>query len=395
MSTQSSAGHTQPTSTRAGAPGPSAAAYLPSLDGWRALAIALVLLSHAAESIISALPAGLALDLPALKHLGLSGVQLFFGLSGFLITSKLLEEEQRHGRINLSGFYLRRSFRILPAALVLLAVLGLLSLLGVLDIGLTRWLSTLFFAANYSSAAPNWYVGHFWSLAVEEHFYFLWPAALVLLHRSRRRLALVFALALALAVWRALDFKYQITGAAPVAFWGRTDIQADGILCGVAIALLNADPVWRPRLQRFLTTPATWGLLGALLLALQALNGLNWKLDFLLISVKALLLPLLMLGTVLRSSDWPARLLERAPMRFVGRLSYSLYLWQQLFLVGSVDRVPGLGALQVFPLNLIAVFACAMLSLHLIEQPMIALGQRVAKRIRSGAPSQRLSTASA
>lgn len=380
MSSDTSSSQGQPAGSAA--PVHSASAYLPSLDGWRALAIALVLLSHALESILGALPAGLTLDLLALKHLGLTGVQLFFGLSGFLITSKLLEEEQRHGRTNLSGFYLRRSFRILPAALVLLMVLGLLSLLGVLDIGLTRWLSTLFFAANYSSATPSWYVGHFWSLAVEEHFYFLWPAAFVLLHHSRRRLALVFALALALAVWRALDFKYQITGAAPAAFWGRTDIQADGILWGVAIALLNADPVWRPRLQRLLTAPANWGLLCALLLALQALNGLNWKLDFLLISVKAALLPLLMLGTVLRSSDWPARLLERAPLRFVGRLSYSLYLWQQLFLVGSVDRVPGLGALQVFPLNLIAVFACAMLSLYLVEQPMIKLGQRLARRAK-------------
>ena len=356
--------------------------YLPTLDGWRTVAIALVLFAHASESLLNAIPIHLLTDLAGLKRVGLIGVQLFFGLSGFLITTKLLDEEARHGRISLPAFYIRRSFRILPAALVFLSVIGLLSVAGLLNITVGRWFSTVFFAANYSWAEHSWYVGHFWSLAVEEHFYFLWPAAFLFLRASSLRLALVVSLALAIALWRALDFKFQLTGASAAVFWGRTDIQADGILWGVSIALLYADPVWKGRLSQFFTAAANWPLLCLLLLALEAAPELNWKLSFLLISVKAILMPLLILGTLIQSSNWPGRFLETPALRWVGRLSYSLYLWQQLFLVWSEDRVPGLAWLQIFPFNLLAVIACATLSLLLVETPLVALGHRVAKRVQ-------------
>jgi peptidoglycan/LPS O-acetylase OafA/YrhL len=362
-----------------------ATAYLPTLDGWRTVAIALVLFAHASESIRDAIPFLLPADLAGFKHVGLVGVQLFFGLSGFLITSKLLEEEVRHGQISLTSFYLRRSFRILPAAFCFIAVVGLLSMAGVLDVSLGRWLSTLLFAANYSPAEHSWYLGHFWSLAVEEHFYFLWPAAFLLLRAGRRRLALVVTLALAVACWRLVDFKFHLTQATPAEFWGRTDIQADGILWGVCVALLYADPVWKVRLRKLFSAAATWPLLCAVLLVLEALPDVNWKLDFLLISVKAILMPLLILGTVMHSSKLPGRILETSGFRWIGRLSYSLYLWQQLFLVWAEDRAVGMGLLQTFPLNLAAAFACAMLSLWLIETPLIALGHRIAKR-RVSAP---------
>jgi len=107
--------------------------------------------------------------------------------------------------------------------------------------------------------------------------------------------------------------------------------------------------------------------------------SLNWKLDFALISVKAALIPLLMLGTLLQSSSAKSRLLESAPFRHVGRLSYSLYLWQQLFLVWNDERVTGLAIVQTFPLNLLALYLCASVSLRFIETPMIALGHRWAR----------------
>jgi peptidoglycan/LPS O-acetylase OafA/YrhL len=255
----------------------------------------------------------------------------------------------------------------------------------VLDIRLGRWLDTVFFAANYSTAEPSWYVGHFWSLAVEEHFYFLWPAACLLLHSGQRRLVLVVLLALAVALWRVVDFKFHITQATAAQFWGRTDIQADGILWGVGVALLYADPVWRTRLCNLFVQPLSWPALCALLLVLEVLGmspALDWKLSFALISVKAMLMPLLILGTVLHSARLPGRVLESPAFRWIGRLSYSLYLWQQLFLVWADDRAPGLGMLQSLPLNLTAAFACATLSLMLIETPLIAAGHRLAQVLR-------------
>jgi peptidoglycan/LPS O-acetylase OafA/YrhL len=354
--------------------------YLPTLDGWRSVAIALVLFAHASESLLDAIPLNFLANLGSLKMVGLIGVQLFFGLSGFLITSKLLEEEARHGRISLAAFYIRRSFRILPAALAFLSVIALLAMAGVLDISPARWFSTLFFAANYSWAEHSWYLGHFWSLAVEEHFYFLWPAAFLLLRGRGARLALVLSLALLVALWRAVDFKFQLTGSTPAVFWGRTDIQADGILWGVLIALLYADPIWKHRLRQFFVAAPSWPLLCLLLLALEGLPELNWKLSFALISMKAILMPLLILGTLVQSTRLPGRVLETSALRWVGRLSYSLYLWQQLFLVWREDRVAGLDWLQVFPLNLLAVFVCASMSLQLVETPLIAIGHRIAKR---------------
>jgi peptidoglycan/LPS O-acetylase OafA/YrhL len=249
----------------------------------------------------------------------------------------------------------------------------------VLDISLGRWLSTLLFAANYSHAEHSWYLGHFWSLAVEEHFYFLWPLAFVMLSISRRRVTLALGLALWVALWRALDFKFQLSGSTPAQFWGRTDIAVDGILWGVLLALLYGHATIKPLLRRFLTHPMSWPALAVALLLIQALPSVNWKLDFALISLKAALIPLLMLGTMLQSSSFKSRVLESAPFRYVGRLSYSLYLWQQLFLVWNDERVPGLALVQAFPHNFLALFVCASLSLRLIETPMIALGRRWAR----------------
>lgn len=354
--------------------------YLPTLDGWRAIAIGLVLMAHGSESMQLVFQSDWLAHSATIKKLGLLGVQLFFGLSGFLITSKLLEEENRRGQVSLRSFYIRRAFRILPASVFFLAVIGVLAWNGVLDVSLGRWLSTLLFAANYTQAEHSWYLGHFWSLAVEEHFYFLWPAAFLLLKMARRRLALVLATALLIALWRALDFRFQISGSSPAVFWGRTDIQADGILWGVLTALLYGDAVFKKRLQQLYAHPLGWPVLLAALLLIETLPSGNWKLDFALISLKAMLIPLLILGTVVQDKRLTSRMLESAPLRLVGRLSYSLYLWQQLFLVWSDERVAGLAWVQVFPYNLIAVFVCAGLSLLLIENPLIAVGHRLVQR---------------
>jgi peptidoglycan/LPS O-acetylase OafA/YrhL len=197
---------------------------------------------------------------------------------------------------------------------------------------------------------------------------------------ARRRLVLVLAMALLIALWRALDFKFQISGSSPAVFWGRTDIQADGILWGVLTALLYGDAVFKKRLQQWYAHPLGWPVLLATLLLIEALPSGNWKLAFALITLKAMLIPLLILGTVVQDKRLTSRVLESAPLRLVGRLSYSLYLWQQLFLVWSDERVAGLAWVQVFPYNLIAVFVCASLSLLLIENPLIALGHRLAQR---------------
>src|SRR5215468_3120666 len=169
---------------------PSENGVIPSLNGLRAISISIVLVAHAGYG--SVIPGGL-------------GVTIFFFLSGYLITTLLMDERERSGRIHIGKFYLRRAFRLFPPLLVTLAIAYSLVILGLLDGGIS-WagvLSQLLYFANYYSlffdpgnttAAGT---GILWSLAVEEHFYMIYPAVLVgllALWLSRRRIAVALAI---------------------------------------------------------------------------------------------------------------------------------------------------------------------------------------------------------
>ncbi|HTP27795.1 MAG TPA: acyltransferase [Anaeromyxobacteraceae bacterium] len=348
---------------------------LPTLDGWRAIAISMVIVSHGADGLLSGTRLSSATE--ELRLAGLLGVQIFFGLSGFLITSRLLHEESRRGHISLRAFYRRRFFRIIPPAAVFLVALGALALAGLVPLGFTRWLSSLLCFANYSRAPSSWYVGHFWSLAIEEHFYLLWPSAFLLLATVRRRTRAAAIAALLLALWRAVDFKFRITGSDPAHFWGRTDIQGDGLLWGVCTALVAADATWGMRLRALVRSRWIRLALAALVLALGFWKPAGWKLALSLVTVKAIAVPVMIFGTVFAPGDWFGRLLESPPFRWIGALSYSIYLWQQLFFAWHDARVPALRLVQAFPANLGATLLMAILSYYVVERPMIAVGRHL------------------
>lgn len=359
--------------------------HLPTLDGWRAVAILAVILHHDRVRLFG--PTGLLPNsfLERILLEGQYGVDLFFAISGFLICTRLLRERERTGRICLASFYVRRTFRILPPYLTFLAVLGVITSIGVLALSRWEFVSCVLFFRNY---LPNDWAGrdgvftyHFWSLSVEEHFYLLWPSILIVLGRSRWAPWGAFALGLAIALWRGLDARLdlfmRLTGC-PVGSFARTDTRLDGLIFGCWIALLLDVPGAREWLTRA-ARPVNWFLLLGLFLAVIFFPARfpvfrTWI---------SLLAPLLIVGTVLRPHDPPGRLLEQAPLRWVGRISYSLYLWQQLFMLRDADTTPFLGPLEVFPLNWVALFACALTSYHLIETPMIARGHRLARRLTS------------
>ena len=347
--------------------------YLPSFDGWRAIAILFVVLAHGSDSIAEALGGH---SVTVGTHLiGTFGVQIFFGLSGLLITTRLISSESRTGQISLKSFYIRRAFRILPASLAFLGVVGILAWVGVLPVSLRGWLSAVLFFSNYSTADSGWYLGHFWSLAVEEHFYFVWPLAFLLLKNSKRRIVAVIVFALLVAIWRAADLFFHITGyTSPWSLWVRSDIQADGIAWGVVFALLYEDAKWKPKLEQFLRQPrVVLGLLAALLGCL-ILPSVHWKLYFLLLPIRAAVIPLLILAVLINKDGVIHALLETPIFKSLGRLSYSIYLWQQLFLVWATAAVGSMSPLQTFPLNFIAALICASLSMFLIERPLIRFG---------------------
>lgn len=366
--------------------------YLPTLDGWRAIAIGLVVCLHASDSMGDAWGPGMAHFLESILKThggGLLGVKIFFGISGFLITSRLLSEEHAEGSISLKSFYLRRAFRILPASFVFTSIVGLLGAAGILPVPIVCWASAVLCFANYLRGNHTWYLGHFWSLAVEEHFYLLWPSFLVVARRFRR-LGFAIALALGIGLWRAVAFKYRITYTTSEEFWGRTDIQLDGLLWGSILALARTIPRLNSLLEAW-TARLNWWLWPALLVAcLWVSPWVNWKIAFALLFLAPVLIAVMVVGTTLHPTSMIGRALENPVLRWVGRISYSLYLWQQLFLVNREARIPALAAFQQWPLNLAAALTCAIASYFLVERPFIRIGHRLASEpaVRPGVVQQ-------
>jgi peptidoglycan/LPS O-acetylase OafA/YrhL len=354
--------------------------YLPTLDGWRAVAILGVMVCHACDALFHADGTYPNAFLHALTRHGALGVDIFFGISGFLICSRLLADNQRHGGISLKRFYIRRFFRILPPYLTYLGGLAVLAGFGLIAISPGVWWSCLLFYRNYlpSTGDGLFYTGHFWSLAVEEHFYLLWPGLLVVLGIPRARRAVV-ALAGAIALWRVWEYRHHgLAHWIPQAgFYTRTDIRLDGLLWGCWMALILNDPIWRERLTRWLS-PVVWlALLAAFVgcVRYQPPLAMLWQ---------ALLIPILLAGTVLRPVTPAGRLLEWLPLRWIGRISYSLYLWNSLFFPGMANPRPlPLGVFQQLPWSILPVFACASLSYYLIERPLVRLGHTLSASVSS------------
>jgi peptidoglycan/LPS O-acetylase OafA/YrhL len=320
--------------------------YIPTLDGWRAIAITLVLVSHA-------LP-----NSPYMIALGPLGVNVFFAISGYLICTLLLKERERNGSISLRGFYTRRAFRILPPAMTYLGVILIFGVASMTDV--TR---CLFFAANYS-VPESLYLTHFWSLSMEEHFYLFWPAVLTLLGASRAAVFAGIGIPVVL-IWR----EWALTNAQSPSFYRRTDIRLDAFLAPCLLAiLLHQSPALREKLRRWLSPLTLFGLVA--LIGLTYFASRSWaSADAAHKTLQAMVIPLIVTGTALNSESWPGRILECRPLRFVGRISYSLYIWPAVLALPTVPIAIRLGSL-----------IAAVASYYLIERPFIGMGARLVRR---------------
>jgi peptidoglycan/LPS O-acetylase OafA/YrhL len=349
--------------------------YLPTLDGWRALAIVWVLLAHD------------QMRFPPRIHMffnetGDRGVQLFFALSGLLICGRLLREEAESGTISLRGFYLRRIFRIQPAAMLYLAVMSVFTLVGVIP---RFWPGIAGAALMIRNLWPGeqgyeyWFTSHFWSLSVEEHFYLMLPAFLVLVRRGR--LAILSLSVVLLEAWRLFVFGHPKLLNLTWQPFLRTDTSLGVIVLGALAAVALTRPQVRAMAVKYLQP---W-------LALLYVSAIFWRLGvhhstydhILLIST----FPPLLISTMLHPQSLVSRFLEWKPLRWVGRISFSLYLWQQFFFVPVNPPGPG-DWRSHWALCWTASFACAALSYYFVETPMIRIGHRVAMRY-TRAPSER------
>lgn len=306
--------------------------------------------------------------------LGSSGVDLFFAISGFLICSKILEREANKGRIDLKQFYARRIFRIFPLYYSYLFFLWALVQLNWLDVPQEQIVSSAFFLQNYQISDGQWHYGvaHFWTLAVEEHFYLLFPLLLFLLPCSlKTRLFSLTFLIFSLTVWRFLEFRFQFVQ--PLlpspSFFTRTDIRMDALLYGCAAAVGYRDP----RIQLLFSRCLSFSLLPFLLLGIFFfVQVVEVPLS---LTIRNLSATLLILCTVLHAGkhQW----LENKVLRLIGQMSFSLYVWNSFFLWPK-DLPPAsyLGLLQQAPFNLVALFLLASISHRFFERPFQRLGQR-------------------
>lgn len=356
---------------------PSRRTYLPTLDGWRALAILAVVACH---SIHLTQPGGLLPNhrlyvvVGTLRH----GVDLFFAISGFLITRLLVEELDATQRIALSSFYLRRMFRILP---LILLYLGTLSAMASLVPGLVTpqevWAS-LFFARNYLAYVDGPATLHFWSLALEEHFYLLWPPVLALFG-ARRAFWIGLTATVLVGAWRFVDMRYGVFASwfqpyADARF--RSDTRIDGILFG-ALAALGWSSL--RKLEPYVRRLPVTALLGvSVVLAGFSHSPISG-------SVLSVLFAALVASSVLVPDAPFGRLLEWKPLRWIGRHSYSLYVWQTLFLqvsqVSLSQRAIGSGAgwlIAAYLADLGLALALSVLSHRYVELPLQRRGRSLA-----------------
>lgn len=332
-----------------------------ALDGVRGLAILLVLLYHTSMKTFGG---------------GFIGVDLFFVLSGFLITTLLLEEWRDTGSIGLGAFYARRALRLLPALIVVLLAMAGVSALSepppAAAAMRTSALMTFFYSANWFlafKAYPRGELSPTWSLSVEEQFYVVWPILLLILLRtgcSRRTIGgLVLVLMLASAAARA--FLWTTTGSYDRVMFG-TDTHADGLLAGVLAALVfSGNPVSKP------------GGIDAAMAVVLGCFGIflhfGWSAEpymmlggYLALNVAGALL----VGGVLVS---PWRLFEWAPLVWMGRVSYGLYLWHFAapWILSRSGLAPGSWFL---PASIALTFAAAAVSFYALERPILRFKRR-------------------
>lgn len=348
--------------------------YNPALDGLRGVAIMMVMVFHATPHALIG---------------GYIGVDIFFVLSGFLITTLLIREYDRSQTVNLKNFFMRRVLRLGPALLLLLLVFSCASLVFLTGENLKRFLIdaviTLFYVANWARALdihPPDYLGHAWSLAIEEQFYLVWPIIfLVMVRYLKNRIHwLWLTLVLALSAW-AWRWGLLVTGATPMRLYNGSDTRADTLMIGCALAIalsLNGVRQYMDTGARHWLAPL--GFAAALCLLVIALYS-NWEDPrmfkwgyFLVAASSAVIIADMMRPCRAGEEGYLRRVLSLPWLVWVGSISYGLYLWH--FPVFRVLYAAAFSPVVVLALGSLVTFAIASASYILVERHFLRLKGR-------------------
>lgn len=345
--------------------------YIPGLDGLRAIAVLIVLVAHFGFSHI--VPGGF-------------GVTVFFFISGFLITRLLIAEAEKKGHVGLKDFYVRRMIRLFPA------LLGMTFVTTAIHIGLglggpvgTEFAAANLYFTNYyqiaqqaAGNAPYMSWTPLWSLAVEEHFYMVFPALLVLTGVNWRRLTTVLlAVIVIVPIWR-LVVSLVWPDTAEIYTYMATDARIDSIALG-CLFTLGLHQLRDPARLRVLIgwVPSILAIMALLATFLIRDDMFRQVLRF---SIQGVAIGVLLLNLYFgRTFQWAFPILEISPLRWIGRVSYGLYLWH-FPVLDLVERAELSTPLTII-IALALSFAVTALSFYFWEQKFVTLRKRFGAHI--------------
>lgn len=325
-----------------------------TIDGFRGIAVLFVVFSHAVTFRFGTADYLFANNIKRLADpLAEIGVQIFFVISGYIITTLLLREETSRGKIGVSAFYARRTLRIIPPLVFYM--------LGLLLARQTGWITfpteiignAMLFTCNTGLTDCSWWVAHTWSLAVEEQYYLIWPMLFGVLRGKWRTGFLTLTLVILLSAYTMFPHAWH------------SNFISFACIIGGALFATNESAQLKVKSHTYLWL---WIIVSGLLvigpLFSALFRPLQFFMPFLIIYFIFAGREITIVGSVLRSRF----------LQFIGSISYSLYLWQQLFL-GDPQLYNGQ------PLPLLGLPVAVALSVLLIERPSIRLGQILSKRL--------------
>ncbi|WP_290338073.1 acyltransferase family protein [Ferruginibacter paludis] len=330
-----------------------AADRLPALDGIRAVSISLVLFSHLSNAFKVNQQTHFIIE-----QAGVLGVHIFFVISGFLITTLLLKEKIHTGNISLKNFYIRRALRIFPVAFLYLFCMLLLNALLHLNIPLKCFLGAAFFMGNLAYFQGNWYTAHYWSLSIEEQYYLVFP---LLLKKFTNSIDWLLIIAIfGIVFFRALAYSGHFPEWPFLKLTGLLIYQSDGVLMGSLLAVA-AFKNWLP-----ITFFQKYGVYITLILPffIWPFYSNRIGIDALNPAIATLMIALLLHSVIIAEQTMLFRLLNNKYAILVGKLSFSLYIWQQL-LTGIDGK---LGRFAQFPQNLLLIALLAWSSYYFFER---------------------------
>ncbi len=356
---------------------------LPSLDGWRAFSILCVIADHGCNTY------GFPKEwTPVVSFIlnGNLGVRIFFIISGFLITWLMLQEQNKRGIVNLKHFYARRALRILPVYCVYLGVLALLQYFTPFSQNLRAWVANITFTTGLTAMFGNveYPAWHLWSLAVEEQFYIIWPTVFVLCclgSRASSALKLLFVPVLIAPLCRYIhNIELFPTPYANLfsQFTFATNFDSLAIGCAGAILLFKHRDKVVAALTAWPHIVATvaFGVF-AVSYCLQEAGTLDNVAKSFGKTIEGIGVAVLLLQSVLLPTWGVYRVLNVALVVWVGTLSYSLYIWQQLF--SARPELFSLGPMwwMSFPGWMLTTLVAACASYYLLERPFMSLRARL------------------